>query len=576
MSNSVEFFQPQYDKLSVGAISASVYLDGEFCDFLSVEKIIFAAEPQFNTAILNLQSLSNEIHCGQRIVVKTVYDSGIGRTCLDELVIFAGFIEQIEIGIESKVVVKDYSCKLKRRNIYGQKIASGSDQSIFIESAQTFFNPAGKGNLSKEQILFAADENKAKSFTCAQAIYYLLENYIPKGELAIPTLLELEALTGNKAISDVDITGMNIIDALTRCCKQAGLSFKFVPNMNENSATEAAVFFRPGQGREIELNSQFPGERIDISKTNIAQFTRRKNPILTHRFIVQGDYKIFEATFELVKGWNPSLEANDYDRYSPTTNGNFNQVRDVYRKWVLNEAGDYSSTPYNQGAPYNFERIFGNSNYVHKKRRFLPCVSCGADGGSLGYNLEVSYTNGSHWWPYMSSFKILLDQCGIWLSVEQLDSDMWIAIRKNALKMRLTACVMSDERINHTVTDGPVNSIIEVIDKVITLPRRFKYQKVLPFSVFIGGKANEIDDSSAIVEYANNLCSSANAVTENIEIKTLTLNPYFLPGDRIVCSPDSRDVLGVLYDNRSICILEKAEIDFAKQQTILTAIKKRK
>jgi hypothetical protein len=39
---------------------------------------------------------------------------------------------------------------------------------------------------------------------------------------------------------------------------------------------------------------------------------------------------------------------------------------------------------------------------------------------------------------------------------------------------------------------------------------------------------------------------------------------------------DSRDILGVKYDNRSICWLEKIEMDFTNQQTILTAVKKRK
>jgi hypothetical protein len=89
----------------------------------------------------------------------------------------------------------------------------------------------------------------------------------------------------------------------------------------------------------------------------------------------------------------------------------------------------------------------------------------------------MSYTNGSKWWPYMSSFKVLLDQCGIWLSVEQFDSDMWFAILKGVLKVRITASVVSDQRINYIAADGALGSIIPVVDKIITLPGRFKYQK---------------------------------------------------------------------------------------------------
>jgi hypothetical protein len=577
MSNNIEFFRPQCDKLALGSAVASIYLDGEFCDFLVPQSITFAGEPEFNQAILNIyvdslfRGYDKDLWCGQKIVIKTVYDCGIGIACPDELVIFSGFIEQIEIAELSKIVAKDYSCKLKRKAVYGQNMRREDGQLIFIESADTVFNPSGKGNLAKDEILFAAGED-AKSFTCADAIYYLLSNYIPAGELAIPSLDELKSLTNNCGITDIDVTGLNLIEAIQRCCKQTGLRFKFVPI----ESTEAIVFYRPGAGREVEINCQHFGERLDVSKTNISEITRRKNTSITNRYVVQGDYKIFEATFNLVKGWDTSLEANDYDRYSPTTNENFNAVRDVYRKWVLNEAGDYSGSPYNQGQAFDFSKIFQTQKYLQKKRRFLPALTCGEDGESIGYNLEVSYTNGSKWWPYMSSFKVLLDQCGIWLSVEQLDTNLWFAIVKGVLKVRITACVMADERISYTAADGPVNSIIEVADKIITLPKRFKYQKVSPQSIFVNGRANQIDDTKSIVEYANNLCGASAAVNENLQIKTMTLTPYFSPGDRITSSSDSRDALEVKYDTRNICCIEKVHVDYESQQTIITAVKRRK
>jgi hypothetical protein len=311
--------------------------------------------------------------------------------------------------------------------------------------------------------------------------------------------------------------------------------------------------------------------------------TAKKNfsPV-THRYIVQGDYKIYEATFELVKAWDPALEENDYDRYSPISNENFNEVRDVYRKWCLNEAGGYSVSPYNQGPAFDFSKIFEEDSFLRQRRRFLPALTCSKDGTSIGYYLEISYTGGSRWWSYMSSFKILLDQCGIWLSAEQLDADVWFAILKGLLKFRITASVCADERINFTVADGPVNSTVEVVDKVITLPRRFKYQKVSPYSTFVNNSdesfssANQKDDTELLVEFAQGLSESGGFKTELLQIKTMVLSPFFNPGDRVKTCADSRDILGVKYDNRSICWLEKIEMDFTNQQTILTAVKKRK
>lgn len=176
----------------------------------------------------------------------------------------------------------------------------------------------------------------------------------------------------------------------------------------------------------------------------------------------------------------------------------------------------------------------------------------------------------------MGSFKLLLDQCGVWLSAEQFDADMWFAILKGLLKFRITASVAADERISFAVADGPVNSTIEVIDKVITLPRRFKYQKVSPWSVFVNGAANQIDDTQSLVEYAQSLLDSGGSAAEQLQIKTAVLSFLFSPGDRIIASADSRDILGVKYDNRSVCRLEKVQMDFTNQQTILSTVKKRK
>jgi len=605
MSNRIDFFQPQCSELSVGSCGASIYLDGRWCDFLVAEKITLAADPAFNEAVIryyssNKDSLPEEIadhtRCGRRVVLKLGYDTGIGLTCPEELPIFAGFIEQVETDISSSeqrvmIIAKDSSAKLRRKTVYGRNIYSGSGQPVFLPGIETVFNPQGKPNASRQNILqnsrsfkvFAADENEAVFFTCAEAIYYLLCNYILTNEIVMPALEQLEALTGGQNIIDVDVTGLNLIDALVRCCSQAGLRFKFMPALSETAPPEAIVFFKPESCREVELNCQWPGQVIDISKTTVAQVSGRKffSPV-THRYIVQGDYKIYEATFELVKAWDPALEENDYDRYSPISNENFNEVRDVYRKWCLNEAGDYSGSPYNQGPAFDFSRIFENGPSIRQKRRFLPTLTCSKDGTSIGYFLEISYTGGSYWWPYMSSFKILLDQCGIWLSAEQFDADMWFAILKGLLKFRITASVVADERINFTVADGPVNSTIDVVDEIITLPRRFKYRKVSPYSIFANSSnenlnfANKQDDTELLVEFAQSLSNSGGFKTELLQVKTMVLSPIFSPGDRVITGADSRDILGVKYDNRSICWLEKAEMDFANQQTILTAVKKRR
>lgn len=592
-SNRIDCYQYPNNLLAIRAAAAKVYLDGQLRNYLVAEKVTLAADNDFNQAVLNFYSKEDDISsfavCGQRVEIKIAYDSGIGETIPDEIPVFAGFIEQIDTDISSKqqkltIIAKDSSARLRRKTVYGATVFN-QGQGIFISGADTAFNPAGAANRAKQAInkngrsfmAFAADENDAEVFSCADAIYYLLCSYIPQGELVIPTLEQLNSLTCERSIIDVDVTGLNLIDALRRCCGQAGIRFKFVPSLSLTGPAEAIVFFRPEDGAQVELNCQWQGEKLDTLKTTVAQITSQKNlsPI-THRYIVQGDYKIYEATFELVKAWDGALEENNYERYSPVTNENFNEVRDVYRKWCLNEAGDYSGSPYNQGAAFDFSKIFENGSFIRKKRRFLPTLSSGKDGSSIGYYLEVSYTNGTHWWPYMASFKVLLDQCGVWLSAEQFDMDMWFAILKGVLKFRITASVIADERISFAAADGPVNSTAEVIDKIITLPRRFRYKKVSPESIFVNSPSEQTDDSESLVEFARTMAQGGHSEAEKLNIKTLLLLPFISPGSQITTSPDSRDILNIKYDNRSFCWIKSVDMDFENQQTTITAVKTRK
>ncbi|MEN6385232.1 MAG: hypothetical protein ABFD79_08525, partial [Phycisphaerales bacterium] len=83
------------------------------------------------------------------------------------------------------------------------------------------------------------------------------------------------------------------------------------------------------------------------------------------------------------------------------------------------------------------------------------------------------------------------------------------------------------------------------------------------------------DNTKAIVEYANNLCLQDRRKNEDVEVKTMTLCPYYSPGDIITAWPESRDMLGVMYENANVCCVEKVHVDFEKQQTIINAIKRR-
>jgi len=404
---------------------------------------------------------------------------------------------------------------------------------------------------------------------------------LPIGQLQTPSIEQLRALTEDQTVRDLDVTGLNLLEALQRCCSRIGLKFKFVPRLAATGPAQAIVFYKNSTGRAVQLNCQQTGQQFSISKTNVVNLSSRKNfwPI-THQYVGQGDFKVFEATFELVKAWDPADEDTNYYKFSPSTNPDFYKVKDVYRKWTLNEAGDYSGAPYNRGEAFDFSKIFQSSNFACRRRRFWPALTADKQGRSLGYFLQVSY-DGEHWWQYLYAFNNLLDECGIWLSSDQLDVNTWVAALKGVLKFRITASVVSDERLSCVVADGPVNSVIPVVEHIITLPRQFKYRKVSDQSIFAGASDNslgvpdEADDSTALYEFVRQTAAASSETIETAQVQTPSLVFDYRVGDRISASPESRDLLSYRNDNRSVSQIVRVQMDFQRQCTNLKIVRKR-
>jgi len=608
MSNRVDFFQSEQRQLSLPAASVSILLDGILCPDLDPVEIVRSGWPEFGWAKLaynpaaytgtNVKAVENVVHefaTGKTVCIRQYNNADLCGSAAFGLPIFIGQIENIETrrtpdGEKVEIVARDFSVNLKRLSVNGQRLVKADGSSIFLVGLDTVFNPDGKGNANptpidldgKSYTTFCGEPSQSRLWRYAEVIDHLLCEHLPAGQLKTPSFSRLQALTENQIVRDLDVTGLNLAEALHRCCERIGLKFKFIPRLEATGQGQAIVFYRAGTGRVVELNCQPAGQRLSISKTNIAEIHSRKNfwPV-AHKYICQGDFKIYEATFELIKAWDSSLEDTDYDKLSPTTNPDFYQVKDVYRKWCLNEAGQYSGSPYNQGDAFDFSKIFQSNNFVQRHRRFHPILTTDKLGRSLGYYLQVSYDNGQSWWQYLYAFNILLDECGVWLSSDQLDIETWIAALRGFLRFRITASVVSDERLSAAVTDGPVNSTAPVVEHVMTLPRQFKYRKVSDQSTFAGatdetlGVPDEIDDSIALYEFVRHTAETSHEAIETFDIQTPSLMLDYQVGDIVSTSPESRDLLACRSDNRSTSRIVRVQMDLEKQYTNLKIVRQR-
>jgi hypothetical protein len=609
MSNRIDFFQSAQTQLSLPGATVSILLDGSLCPHLEWIEAVRSGWPEFSWARLvynpaaysgagltTAEEIERELAIGKSVCIRQVYNGCAPGASAFSFPIFTGQIEGIETSIgpdgESvEIAAKDFSANLKHINVYGQRVGNPDGSTVFLAGAGTVFNAEGEANARAVLIenngnsytVFCAEPSAGRLWSSAEVIYYLLCEYLPSGQLQMPSIEQLRTLTDNQAIRGLDVTGLSLINALHRCCEEVGLEFKFVPRPLPGRSGQAIVFYKSGEGRAVELNCQWAGEQFSISKTNIARLHSRKNfwPV-THKYVGQGDFKVYEATFDLVKAWDPAGEDTDYDKFSPATNADFYKVKDVYRKWCLNEAGDYSPAPYNQGDAFDFSKIFESSDFVRRRRRFWPSLTTDKQGKSLGYFLQVSFDNGLHWWQYLYAFNNLLDECGVWLSSDRLDVNTWVAALKGVLKFRITASVISDERLSCVVADGPVDSTAPVVEHVITLPRQFRYRKVCGQSIFANasddeiGVPDEVDDTDALYGFVRKKAQGASEVIETVDVQTPYLAFDYQVGDRVMCSPESRDMLGCRSDNRSVSWIKHVQMDFEKQCTNLKIVRQRR
>jgi hypothetical protein len=616
MTNRIDFFQSAQTQLALPAAGALVLVDGTICSQLKVVEIVRAAWPEFSWArlagqasletassgnpateqnynLLSIEQLETKFASGQSICIRQCYNGNPPNSATFSIPIFAGQIETIDTkvgpdGEKVEIIARDFGAQLRRLTVYGQRVIKSDGSTVFLSGLDTIFNADGKANASSSPIqfngksytVFCYETSQNKFWSCAEIIDYLLCQSLPINSLHRPDIYQLRKLTENQTLRDFDVTGLNLLDALHRCCEQVGLKFKFVPRLT-TGPTQAIVFYNSKTERTVELNIQKTGHQISIWKTDIAALQNKRNfyPV-THKYIGQGDFKVYEAAFELVKAWDPTLENTNYYNFCPSSNPDFYKVKDVYRKWCLNEAGSYSGPPYNQGPIFDFTKIFGNSNFAHRPRRFWPCLTTDKQGKSLGYFLQVSY-DGVHWWLYMDAFNMLLDECGIWLSSNELDINTWVAALKGVLRFRITASVISDERLTCAVADGPVDSSIPVIEHVITMPRRFKLRKVSKQSIFAEasdetfGEPDQIDDTDALYEFVRQTAATQTLTFQTVNVQTPSLVLDYRVGDKVTSSPESRDLLSCLSDNRSTYRIHRVRMDFVNQSTNLGIVRQR-
>ncbi|MHC4294736.1 MAG: hypothetical protein ACYSTL_04050 [Planctomycetota bacterium] len=300
-------------------------------------------------------------------------------------------------------------------------------------------------------------EADARSWSVTDALGYLLATGVA-GEVEVPTLAELDALVGEIDLGQLDVTGLTVAEALAEVANRGGLAIRAA------QTGRGLIFYRPGkEGARRHVRLQTAGSTLSTDKSNLwkSQINIRRRPSRPG-LLVLGQRKRYESTFELSKGWDTSLETDRWRDFVRSMSDNWSSLAGVYRKWVLNEQGWYSQSPWNLSV-HSFANISPNDFQMRVARRFLPCLSTDIEGQSLGIVVEIRCGVSADWQMWRGPLWVAEDECSIYLGGDALPGDFFQAVTADEASVRITSTVEADGRLIAEV-EGDPNAPREVID----------------------------------------------------------------------------------------------------------------
>lgn len=407
--------------------------------------------------------------------------------------------------------------------------------------------------------VFESDK-AGRRWTVADALAYIIAVAVPDN-VNVPTFTELKRLAGDIDLGSLNITGKVTADVMATVARRGGLEIR-------SSRTGCGlVIYDPGrQGRRTLVNLQPNGGTLSTRKSNLwrgqIKISRRpsRKPVS-----VLGDYKTYESTFQLKRGWDPSKETDRWRDFVRSESGDWTSVADVYRKWVLNEDDAYGTSPWSLPT-YDFADINEEDFLLSIARQFLPCVSTDKSGDSLGMVVEIKCGSTAPWRRWTGPIWISSDRCEVYLGGDALPSDYFQAAVDNEAKVRVTASVRSDVRLAVEVKGDP-GLPAEIAD----YSSQAKWQKLHADSIFSGksglGTPAERDDINMLRNIARRY---AEIVSRTLEAKLQLgwVDTAYHAGD-IIERIDGREL--ELSPNPEVHPYVTAVLhDFANQTTSLT------
>tara|TARA_R110000824_G_scaffold392322_1_gene590648 strand:- start:1332 stop:3479 length:2148 start_codon:yes stop_codon:yes gene_type:complete len=334
----------------------------------------------------------------------------------------------------------------------------GRAQPNFDATAETF------GDVSAHQTKAAADLQGTLDFwLLSNAVLYVLARFNATERFVTnPTLADLaelsEIIMNDDALSMFD----SVPEMLDSLLTPYGYWWSIESSGDIGSVITKFVFGKLGEGVERSIPTQRIGETMDGRRSHMSSngcqleydIVTNPNVIIGHPAVAQ-----CEVTMKLYPAWGTANDADKLrdingDNHVAENDHRHGELRNVGRKWVVGEAGDYTGLRPEFVTPFVFPATW---EYRSKRRQFLPAITLDVDGkqiGTNGYRLQY-WDAGGVKQEFDWGFSILGDELGI-LIESNVPAEVWDGFRSanNANKyLELTACVATDQKIGQGLAD---------------------------------------------------------------------------------------------------------------------------
>ncbi|HTN02938.1 MAG TPA: hypothetical protein VL132_13720, partial [Planctomycetaceae bacterium] len=342
----------------------------------------------------------------------------------------------------------------------------------------------------------------ADHWTLSEAAHWLIWNCNPEEKyITNPTLDDLQAAFAGHdegQLKNFPLPfGRYLPELLDALLTPFGFGWYLVHTLDaedDDARKTTFKFFRRGEGPKVFLWQQAPGATIDPVKTTVERISASYDITRLANVVVgRAGFKLYESTFPLIPGWEPG---DDEQEFAKLDQGEelFKTYPFAYRKFVLNEAGDYNGTRPEITGHYPLIGDIGDSDLVIRRRKFQRCISehtSDDDAESNGLVLEwwssiqegaTSPTDPADpgWirarWP----FRLLEKECGILFTGPTPPQELYDLFQTgfDEVHLRLTASLESDYALESTAESRPSSPNGEDVTLFLGVKDRFHFREV--------------------------------------------------------------------------------------------------